>query len=139
MTSQDGTPAGPDVRPRDDAEGTETPSSVPDESDAADTFALVIDELRRVQEQIEQRKKNLEQNLYELDLDLCRCGTIMENLPYGDREGHERIILMHKLPLHREKRKQQTEYLRDTAMLRRELLDTFLQYQSLEDKKELLD
>lgn len=54
MTSEDGTSAGPDVRPRDDAEGTETSGSVPGEGDAADTFALVIDELRRVQEQIEQ-------------------------------------------------------------------------------------
>jgi len=54
VTSQDGTPTGPDVGPRDDAEGTETSGSVPNEGDAADTFALVIDELRRVQEQIEQ-------------------------------------------------------------------------------------
>ena len=90
-------------------------------------------------EQIEQRKKNLEQNLDEIDLDLCQCGTIMYNLPCGDREGHERVILMNKLPLHKEKRKQETDCLRDTAMLRRELLDTILQYQSLEDKQELLD
>jgi hypothetical protein len=108
-----------------------------------DVFGLRKKTLERkmqlLQEQIEQRKKNLEQNTYEIDLDLCRCGTIIENLPYGDREGCQRIVLMHKLPLHREKRKQQTEYLRDTAMLRRELLDTILQYQSLEDKKEMLD
>jgi len=54
VTSQDGTPAGRDVGPRDDAEGTETSSPVPDEGGAADTFGLVIEELRRVQEQIEQ-------------------------------------------------------------------------------------
>jgi hypothetical protein len=121
------------------------PGIAPEPTDTTldDVFGLRKKTLERkmqlLQDQIEQRKKNLEQNIYEIDLDLCRCGTIIENLPYGDREGSQRIVLTNKLPLHREKRKQQTEYLRDTAMLRRELLDTILQYQSLEDKKEMLN
>jgi len=107
-----------------------------------DVFCLKRKTLERkiklLQEQIEQRKKNLEQNLYQIELDLCTCGTIGHQIPYSNVEGQQKLILMHKLPLHKERRKLQTEYLRDTAMLRGDLLDTILEYQSLDDKKDLL-
>jgi hypothetical protein len=53
VTSQDGTSAGPGVEAKEDARGSEAESSDPTESSAADSFAVVIDELRRVQDQLE--------------------------------------------------------------------------------------
>ena len=117
-------------------------ASAPADTLLDDVFGLKRKTLKRkielLEEQIDKRKKNLEQNLYQIDLDLCQCGTLGHQMPYTDVEGQRRLILMHKLPLHKERRKLQTEYLRDTAMLRGELLDTILQYQGLDDKKELI-
>jgi hypothetical protein len=108
-----------------------------------DVFALRRNTIHRkidlLREQIDTRKKNLEENLRQIELDLCLCGTLDMQLPDGDREGHHRLALRNKLPLYKEKREQETDYLRDTAILRRELLDTILQYHSLQDKEHLLE
>jgi hypothetical protein len=108
-----------------------------------DVFALRRNTIQRkidlLKEQIDTRRKNLEQNLRQIELDLCLCGTLDMQLPDGDREGHHTLALRHKLPLYKEKREQETNYLRDTAILRRELLDTVLQYHSLRDKEHLME
>ena len=114
----------------------------PEEDPLDDILGLRRKTLRRkmylLEEQMDQRKKNLEENLYQIEMDLCECNTIAANLPYGDAEGQNRIVLRHNLPLHKETRQQKTDYLRDTAMLRREFLDTFLQYLSLQDKEQIM-
>lgn len=107
-----------------------------------DVFGLRRNTLKRkldlLKEQIGETQMNLEQNLAMIDLDLCKCSTIASNLPYSAVEAQNRIVLKYKLPLYREARQQRTECLRDTAMLRREFLDTTLQYLSLQDKESLL-
>jgi len=119
------------------------PDAKPLNNSLDDIFGMKRNTLERkidlLEEQIEERKKNLDVNLYKIDLDLCQCGTIYLQLPYNDVEGRNGIILRHKLPLFREKRKERTEFLRDTAQLQREIIDTKLQYLSLKDKEALLE
>lgn len=95
--------------------------------------------IKLIQEQIEQRRTNLEDNLYRIDLDLCQCTEIHDLFKYCDVENRNDLILNHRLPLFRERRRQKTDYLKDTALLRRELLDTYLQQQSLKEKQKLLE
>ena len=107
-----------------------------------DVFGMRRTTLKRkldlLKEQIGETQVNLEHNLAMIDLDLCKCSTIASNLPDCSSEAQNRIVLKYKLPLYREARQQRTECLRDTAMLRREFLDTTLQYLSLQDKETLL-
>lgn len=107
-----------------------------------DIFILRKSTLQRkaklLQEQIQERKNNLEDNLREIEQDLCQCGTIVLQVPRNNPEAKDKIILKYKLPLYREARQQRTDYLRDTALLKRELLDTKLQYLSLKDKEVFL-
>lgn len=90
-----------------------------------------------LEEQLEVRKQNLEDNLKQIDIDLCRVGTIFLQLPYHDIEGRNRVVLNHKMPLYRERRQRMTEYLRDTATLKREQLDNELQHHSQTEREKL--
>ena len=90
-----------------------------------------------LEEQLEERRQNLEQNLKEIDIDLCRVGTIFLQLPYHDIEGRNRVALNHKMPLYRERRQRMTEYLRDTTALKREMLDNELQHHSQREREKL--
>ena len=107
-----------------------------------DVFGLRRKTLTRkmtlLKEQINDRGRNLEDNLKGIEQDLCCCSTLSFQIPESNAEAQSHIVFKYKMPLYKESRQQKTDCLRDTAMLRRELLDTILQYQSLEDKEEFL-
>lgn len=58
-----------------------------------DIFSLRRSTLQRktklLKEQIQERKNNLEDNLKEIDVDLCQCGTIGLQIPFNNPEAKD--------------------------------------------------
>ena len=94
--------------------------------------------LSLIHEQIAEHRVSLEQILSSIETDLSQCRSLASNLPYCCEDEKRKVFLKDIIPLYHERRQRQLEYLRDTATLRRELLDTILLYQSLGDKAEFL-
>jgi len=101
--------------------------------------ALLKQRMTLLEEQLHRQRDNLESNLLAIEEDLCQCTTASYRLPYGAIHAYNQIHLQHRLPLYQERRKHRNEYQWLTAKLRKELLDTQLEFQSLEDKLKLLE
>ena len=117
------------------------PQYVPEEPEA-DFFTMKKELLERkaqsLEEQLHQHGSQLQEHLKTIEYDLCECTNAGYRLPYGDISGYNRIQLRYRVKLYQERRKLESDYLRQTSMLRKDLLDTQLELRNLEEKIHLL-
>ncbi|MFC1611122.1 hypothetical protein ACFL6C_09195 [Myxococcota bacterium] len=91
-------------------------------------------------EQLEKRHEIGEQRQYGILQDECTCGTAMlVHQSRHDFEGVEKIELGELLALKKERRDETTSYFRDTGQLRRDLLDTLIEYKAVQHREKLIN
>jgi hypothetical protein len=72
--------------------------------------------------------------------DECTCGTaILAHQSRQDYEGAEKIELSELLALKKERRDETASYFRDTGQLRRDLLDTIMEYKAVRQREKLIN
>jgi len=111
--------------------------------DKDDLFCLKKQTLKRklglLEQLLKERETNLEQNLHEIQENMCFCNSLCQHTSTYNQELYNKVQLQNKLPLYREQRQLKTDFLRDTAILKRDLLDTLLDYHGLRDKQSFIE
>ena len=116
------------------------------EDDVANLFfnskkELLKEKISWLVKNIKQRKRIFEDNTKKIDEDVCHCHNVVSEIGLTDSENRDKwdVELKQIMKLNQEIRNQEVQFFQDTQMLKNTLIDTLIEYKSLNEREVMLN